>query len=86
MNLPPAPSLAGKGNQRDDRGLCISLDSGFRRNDESLGAMNRAPTKNLPLSALWSPRRAEDGRTMVRPYGLTRTYSSLPTMGTTVQA
>ena len=26
----------------------IALDSGFRRNDERLGAINRVPTKNYP--------------------------------------
>ncbi len=31
-------------------GARIVLDSGFRRNDERQGAMNRASTKNLPLS------------------------------------
>ena len=30
-------------------GARIALDCGLRRNDECLGAINRAPTKNLPL-------------------------------------
>ena len=27
----------------------MALDGGFRCNDQRLGAMNHAPTKNLPL-------------------------------------
>ncbi len=40
------------------------LDCGFRRNDNRLGAMNRAPTKNLPLSGITT------GPSSGRPAGL----------------
>ena len=48
---PPAPSPTfGEGVEGPDRGLRMGLDCGLRRNDEGRGAVNRAPTKTLPLS------------------------------------
>ena len=68
---PPAPSPhGGEGVQRSDRGRCMALDGGLRCNDQCLGAMNHAPTKNLPLSALWSPRCAGGGAQHVAPLRL----------------
>ena len=60
MDLTPGPFPAGKGSPCDDLGLGMALDCGFRRNDGRLGAIHRAPTKNLPLSDM-APR-AEGGR------------------------
>ena len=40
------------------RVLRMGLDCGLRRNDEHLGAINRAPTKNLLLSACVPPAAA----------------------------
>ena len=36
----------------------MALDSGFRRNDERLGAMKRAPTR-CSLCALWLNKHSE---------------------------
>ena len=61
------------GLRRNDGGRGVALDCGpvseygscFRRNDGGAGAMNRAPTKNLPRSAcglLVRELRAEECR------------------------
>ena len=39
----------------------MGLDCGLRRNGERLGAVNRAPTKKLPLSASPSPVPTGEG-------------------------
>ena len=44
----PRPSPGGRGG----------LDSRESGNDGGAGAIHHAPTKNLPLSALWPPRSA----------------------------
>ncbi len=62
--------------QRSDRGRCLALDGGLRCNDQCLGAMKHAPTKNLPRSACGPPAVRGDGRNMLRPYDFTHTYHS----------
>ena len=52
---PPGRNRALSGAFDGGRGARIVLDSGFRRNDEHQGAMNRASTKNLPLSGCSPP-------------------------------
>ena len=60
MDLTPGPFPAGKGSPGDDLGLGMALDCGAGRNDGRLGAIHRAPTKNLPLSDM-VPRVEGDG-------------------------
>ena len=40
----------------------MALDSGFRRNDEGLDTMNRAPTKNHPCQGKGAGAGGEVGR------------------------
>ena len=61
-------SLGGESAQRP--GLPISPDSGFRRNDERLGAMHCAQAGKPTLVSYSPPAVRGDGRSVLRPYGL----------------
>ena len=47
----------------------MALDGGSRCNDQRLGAMKHAPTKNYPCEPYDPPALRGDGRNMLRPYG-----------------
>ena len=66
----PNPLPKGKGSPRDDRGLYMALDCGFRRNDGVREAIGSRTNEHLPQSAYGPPAvRGEDGRGVLRPYG-----------------
>ena len=57
------------------RGARLALDSGFRRNDGGLDAINRAPTEKPTLVSLWSPRERGDVDSRLRGNDGSRLFS-----------